>query len=411
MIAVLDGFVLAATVDGLVMFVTTNVTDFTGYHQTDLLHRCMYGIVHPDDRASLKHQLEDTRTYKQYNNSSNETGSEDQKVAFLCRMKCYHGNSTGHVKFHCSGKILRSTHLPKTVKSSNCVLLLLCRPFVPSVGVAGYEDGDLIMWSKHDLGLQFEDCEQRLHTCLGYSMDEMTSRSLYQLVHPEDIHLLAHAHSLMMIGGGVQQVFLRLVRADGGCVWATTKGKAVSRNSKKFSVVFTHSPMGEDVGDFINQEEVRRRDELVNRTITTQHTQGNPEQYHAAQESFGNAHEAMSNIGGTKYPGNGRTPGIRYHVVCSDSERVRNSLQDTDMHEHGGHYKRIKHEADNSRDAEMYGMCSSVRKHQCSTTFNPPRSRSYDIEASIHMRVVENEHSDVANVFIPDFDNFGMQFS
>ena len=56
----LDGFVLVVTSDGTILYSTENISSHLGFHQVDLVHRCLYGIVHPDDHHELKVVLEQT---------------------------------------------------------------------------------------------------------------------------------------------------------------------------------------------------------------------------------------------------------------------------------------------------------------------------------------------------------------
>ena len=56
----LDGFLLVVTSDGTILYSTENISSHLGFHQVDLVHRCLYGIIHPDDHHELKVVLEQT---------------------------------------------------------------------------------------------------------------------------------------------------------------------------------------------------------------------------------------------------------------------------------------------------------------------------------------------------------------
>ncbi|KAM4668335.1 aryl hydrocarbon receptor-like [Amazona ochrocephala] len=53
----LNGFVIAVTGDGSIFYVSPTVQDYLGFHQSDLIHRSVYELIHVDDRAAFHHEL------------------------------------------------------------------------------------------------------------------------------------------------------------------------------------------------------------------------------------------------------------------------------------------------------------------------------------------------------------------
>ena len=75
--------------------------------QVDLMQRCVYGIVHPDDHHELKTVLEGTLSdgSLKLNNqrraccrrSDGRPGVTCRTVSFLIRIKCFNGTTTGYL--------------------------------------------------------------------------------------------------------------------------------------------------------------------------------------------------------------------------------------------------------------------------------------------------------------------------
>ena len=77
------------------------------FNQVDLMQRCVYGIVHPDDHHELKTVLEGTlgESSVKLNNQRRACCKENEgkstamcrTVSFLIRIKCFNGTTTGYL--------------------------------------------------------------------------------------------------------------------------------------------------------------------------------------------------------------------------------------------------------------------------------------------------------------------------
>ncbi|XP_053406617.1 uncharacterized protein LOC123546290 [Mercenaria mercenaria] len=261
----IEGFVVLASADGTIMFVTENISKYTGFSQVDLIHRCLYSIIHPEDFQDLKDALEShhaRRTNEGIMQKGTDEYSSNNFDNFFCRIRCYHGNTTGYIKLHCSGKIHHLTDMTKTTQTSKSVVLLYCQPFLKTGNDVIDDEKKDVFWSKHDLDLKFKEIEET--PILGYSSSDVSGTSLYQYVHPEDLCILDNVHRAVTKVTEVQSFFFRLEMKQGGWIWLYCKGKVICKNSKKFSIVFSHCPVRDDENVFIKQESLLRRHRLAN---------------------------------------------------------------------------------------------------------------------------------------------------
>ncbi|KAL8622630.1 hypothetical protein ACOMHN_009264 [Nucella lapillus] len=162
---------------------------------------------------------------------------------------------------HCSGKLVHRPGLPRTKRSSSEVVLLFCNPFMFMLK-SGEFAPDLqknAFWSKHDLDLHVKEMDTKGSDIVGFSPQEMENKSFYSLVHPEDLTALVACHKLLLESSEVQTVYFRLQTKGGDWVWLASRGKVISKNSKKFSIAFSHCPLREEDSTYLQQEAVLRR--------------------------------------------------------------------------------------------------------------------------------------------------------
>ncbi|XP_061171664.1 neuronal PAS domain-containing protein 3-like [Saccostrea echinata] len=254
---ILDGFVLAASTDGTLLYASDNVLQYLGFNQVDLMHRCLYGIVHPDDHDNMKNVLE--RHITSVTQISDNFQSKTVNISFVCRMKCFNGTSAGYLKIHCSGKIEDIPEFSlKNSRNQPHIMLLFCQPFMLTGNDLTNDVKQNVFWSKHDMDLTIRELDKKASDIIGYNADELNEVTLYKYVHPEDLVTFAACHKTLMDSTEVQTMYFRIETRNGKWVWLHSRGKVISKNSKKFSIVFTHCPVRVEDSTFLQQETALR---------------------------------------------------------------------------------------------------------------------------------------------------------
>ncbi|XP_033756893.1 aryl hydrocarbon receptor-like [Pecten maximus] len=264
---ILDGFLLVVATDGTILYASDNVLQYLGFNQVDLLHRCIYGVIHPDDHFDLKLVFEqpsvpgDSGCHQQRGDNQ-ETA---RPTSFICRMKCFNGTAAGYLKIHCVGKVDNFPELAsKSTGSFLQVIRLYCQPFMLTGNDINDDLKQNVFWSKHDMDLKINELDKKAAAMTGYDVDELDGRSIYDFVHPEDVAAFASCHKSLVESTEVQTSYFRFITKDNDLIWLHSRGKVISKNSKKFSVVFTHCPVREEDSTFLQQESTLRQRYAIN---------------------------------------------------------------------------------------------------------------------------------------------------
>ncbi|OQR73815.1 hypothetical protein BIW11_09500 [Tropilaelaps mercedesae] len=73
-----------------------------------------------------------------------------------------------------------------------------------------------------NLDLRISHCEPRVQQLLDYNADDLTGRSLYSLVHAQDVQRLRQLHMDIMHKGQAMSGYYRLMNKNGGFSWIQT---------------------------------------------------------------------------------------------------------------------------------------------------------------------------------------------
>ncbi|KAJ8025518.1 Aryl hydrocarbon receptor [Holothuria leucospilota] len=260
----LDSFLLVATADGTILYTTENISTHLGFHPVDLVHRCIYGIVHPDDHSDVKNVLEQNLISEQISedgppdDKSQLHTADPKKVSFLCRMKCFNGTSTGYVKMLCNGTMHT---LPEAVKSrtSPCqVLFASFQVFSAVTANTDLESNSQVFWTRHKLDFTTTSVDDRIEKVLGMNTSEVLNTSFYQVIHPDDLATVYTCHKAILETEESHIILLRLRNQAGSWVWLHSYGQRVTLENSEEEIVFTHTIASEEHLPFLHQEESAR---------------------------------------------------------------------------------------------------------------------------------------------------------
>ncbi|XP_054456505.1 neuronal PAS domain-containing protein 4-like [Anoplopoma fimbria] len=211
----LHGFILVTTARGRLVYVSENVEEYLGLSMIDVLQGdTFYDMVERSDIDILKSNLD-----FEHNSPSERT--------FICCMQTSKAFKLQHGS--CCSMTVRGSFrsFPQPWPSSSSVrptsqplFVAVCTPTVDRLRSSDSHFCDSFS-SVHRLDMTFTQLSDSVLYFLGYWAEEMTGRSWYSLVHPEDLTLSADSHrSLVLADEGFQvEMVLRLQCKDLSWTW------------------------------------------------------------------------------------------------------------------------------------------------------------------------------------------------
>ncbi|XP_042358571.1 neuronal PAS domain-containing protein 4-like [Plectropomus leopardus] len=211
----LHGFILVTTAQGRLVYVSENVAEYLGLSMIDVLQGdSLYDMVERSDVDVVKSHLDIE------NNSSLERN-------FICCMQTSKAFKLQHGS--CCSMLVRGSFqsFPQPCRSSSSacpanqsLFVAICTPTVNRLQSSNSHFCHSFR-SVHRLDMTFAHLSDSVLYFLGYSAEEMTGRSWYSLVHPEDLCLSADSHrNLMKADEGCQvEMVLRLQCKDLSWMW------------------------------------------------------------------------------------------------------------------------------------------------------------------------------------------------
>ncbi|XP_074502737.1 neuronal PAS domain-containing protein 4-like isoform X1 [Sebastes fasciatus] len=237
----LHGFILVTTAQGKLVYVSENVAEYLGLSMIDVLQGdTFYDMVERSDVDIVKSNLDIK------NNSSSER-------SFICCMQ-----TTKAFKLHhssCCSMLVRGSFQSSSSSvhpTNEPLFVALCTPTVNSLPSSD-SNCCLSFSSVHRLDMTFTQLSDSVLYFLGYSSEEMTGRSWYSLVHPEDLSLSADSHrSLMQADEGFQvEMVLRLQCKDLSWTWIYIRA---NKDSECKSVNCTNFIISETEARFLQKK-------------------------------------------------------------------------------------------------------------------------------------------------------------
>ncbi|XP_078724366.1 hypoxia-inducible factor 1-alpha isoform X2 [Lampetra fluviatilis] len=241
----LEGFVMALTEEGDMVFLSDGVNKCVGLAQVDLMGHSIFDFVHPCDQEEVREML----VYRQAGKKAKEGSTERD---FFMRMKCTLTNrgrtvnlkSASWKVLHCSGHMKLYEGSAASAGGGGfrepplVCLVMTCEPIPHPSNIEVPLDSKTFL-SRHSMDMRFTYCDERITELIGYHPDELLGRSVYEYYHALDSdHMTKSHHNLFTKGQAVTGQY-RILAKGGGYAWVETQATVIysSRNSQPQCVV------------------------------------------------------------------------------------------------------------------------------------------------------------------------------
>ncbi|CAM9784870.1 unnamed protein product [Lampetra planeri] len=242
----LEGFVMALTEEGDMVFLSDGVNKCVGLAQVDLMGHSIFDFVHPCDQEEVREML----VYRQAAGKKAKEGSTERD--FFMRMKCTLTNrgrtvnlkSASWKVLHCSGHMKLYEGSAASAGGGGfrepplVCLVMTCEPIPHPSNIEVPLDSKTFL-SRHSMDMRFTYCDERITELIGYHPDELLGRSVYEYYHALDSdHMTKSHHNLFTKGQAVTGQY-RILAKGGGYAWVETQATVIysSRNSQPQCVV------------------------------------------------------------------------------------------------------------------------------------------------------------------------------
>ncbi|NXX21764.1 AHR protein, partial [Podargus strigoides] len=275
----LNGFVIAVTGDGYIFYISPTVQDYLGFHQSDLIYQSVYELIHADDRAAFRHQLNGAAVSGSTQHAADGVqlgklhfpfgfpalpGDQPEfspkhlcpkksffvERSFTCRFRCLLDNSSGFLALSIHGhlKFLLGQQ-NKASDRSSIALFAIATPLQP-LSILELRTKMLIFQTKHKLDFTPTACDTWGKVILGYTETELCSRgSGYQFVHAADMMYCAEKHVRMMKTGESGLSVFRLLTKKGGWVWVQASAWLVYKGGKPDCIISRQRVLSNEEGE------------------------------------------------------------------------------------------------------------------------------------------------------------------
>ncbi|KAM4669618.1 uncharacterized protein AAGF69_005488 [Amazona ochrocephala] len=257
----LNGFVIAVTGDGSIFYVSPTVQDYLGFHQSDLIHRCVYELIHVDDRAAFHHELHRAPVSSSSQHAfamellaggSTTSSPEEPSMerSFTCRFRCLLDKSSGFVALHFHGHLKCLLGQQKSPSDRSPFIFFAVASVLQPFSILELRIETLIFQTKHKLDFTPVACDSQGMAILGYTERELCSRgSGYQFVHAADVMYCAESHiRLMKTGESGLEVF-RLLTKKGAWVWLQGSSRLVYKGGKPDCIIAQQRALSDEEGE------------------------------------------------------------------------------------------------------------------------------------------------------------------
>ncbi|XP_059404497.1 neuronal PAS domain-containing protein 2-like isoform X2 [Carassius carassius] len=262
MLEALDGFLIALTTDGNIIYVSDSVSSLIGHLPSDMVDQNILNFL-PEREHGEVYKLLSSHMLLTEPSALDLLSSNEMHVEFCCHVA--RGNIdpkepptyeyvkfVGDFKFHnnvplssCNGYELA---FPRTLQSSleeQICLIATVRLVTPQFlkDLCNVEDVCDEFTSRHSLEWKFLFLDHRASPIIGYLPFEVLGTSGYDYYHVDDLELISQCHKQLMQCGKGKSCYYRFLTKGQQWIWLQTHYYITYHqwNSKPEFIVCTHS--------------------------------------------------------------------------------------------------------------------------------------------------------------------------
>ncbi|KAK9396303.1 aryl hydrocarbon receptor [Crotalus adamanteus] len=277
----LNGFVVVVTSDAHIFYVSSTIQDYLGFQQSDIIHQCVFELIHTEDRPEFQRQIHwalnplqstDSGQIMQGDNGFQQSAtyynpeqlppenSSFMERNFICRLRCLLDNSSGFLAMNFQGR-LKFLHGQNkkgkdgTVISPQLALFAVATPLQPP-SILEIRTKNFIFRTKHKLDFTPTGCDAKGRLVLGYTEAELCMRGTgYQFIHAADMLYCAENHVRMIKTGESGMTVFRLLTKENRWAWVQANARLVYKNGRPDYIIATQRPLTDEEG----AEHLRKR--------------------------------------------------------------------------------------------------------------------------------------------------------
>ncbi|XP_025028701.1 aryl hydrocarbon receptor isoform X2 [Python bivittatus] len=277
----LNGFVIVVTSDALIFYVSSTIQDYLGFQQSDIIHQCVFELIHTEDRPEFQRQLHwalnpiqstDSGQIIQVDNGFSPSAtyynpeqlppenSSFMERNFICRLRCLLDNSSGFLAMNFQGR-LKFLHGQNkkgkdgTVISPQLALFAVATPLQPP-SILEIRTKNFIFRTKHKMDFTPIGCDAKGRIVLGYTEAELCMRGTgYQFIHAADMLYCAENHVRMIKTGESGMTVFRLLTKENRWTWVQANARLIYKNGRPDYIIATQRALTDEEG----AEHLRKR--------------------------------------------------------------------------------------------------------------------------------------------------------
>ncbi|XP_050405221.2 uncharacterized protein LOC126821016 isoform X2 [Patella vulgata] len=242
MLDALGGFLIFVSKSGNILFVSEQVEEYLGYSQVEMIGRPIETFIHQNDLHEIKINMKikkggNLHTLEGGHINKDEILNSSHCRSLYIRMKTHLNVARSPVKK--SGTMLtqwigqikvRPSKKPKGYSVDGIVCI--CHPVQSDAILEIRLEGNMFM-SRHDLGMKFLFCEQRIIRLIGYRPDDLIGRTAYQFHNPLDTPNISNCHSNLIVKGASTSKFYRFMGKNGDWIWLQTRATIIKSTTNE----------------------------------------------------------------------------------------------------------------------------------------------------------------------------------